>query len=59
MFTPVLQSMAKIGGIPEIPWATVPHPLGSLPPAELRERAKLAIAQFEKIVVEDPEKDRE
>ena len=49
--------MAKIGGIPDIPWATVPHPLGSLPSDELRERAKLAIAQFVKIVVADPEKE--
>lgn len=47
--------MARIGGIPDIPWATVPHPLGSLRSDELRERAKLAIAQFVRIVVEDPE----
>ena len=51
MFTPVLQSMARIGGIADIRWATVPHPLGSLPSDELRERAVQALEQFEKIVV--------
>ena len=51
MFTPVLESMARIGGMPDIPWATVPHPLGSLTTPELRERARLALAQFEKIVL--------
>jgi hypothetical protein len=47
--------MARIGGIPEVRWATVPHPLGSLPPDELRERAVQALAQFEEIVVAEPE----
>jgi hypothetical protein len=51
VFTSVLQSMARIGGMPDIPWATVPHPLGSLTTPELRERAELALAQFEKIVL--------
>jgi len=51
VFTPVLESMARIGGMPDIPWATVPHPLGSLTTPELRERARLALAQFEKIVL--------
>jgi hypothetical protein len=46
--------MARIGGMDGIRWATVPHPLGSLPPDELRERAVRALEQFEKIVVGDP-----
>ena len=47
----MLESMARIGGIPDIQWATVPHPLGSLTREELRERAKQALDQFERIVV--------
>jgi len=46
--------MARIGGIPEIQWATVPHPLGSLTREGLRERAAEALAQFERIVVQSP-----
>lgn len=54
VFTPVLESMARIGGIPDIPWATVPHPLGSATPDVLRERAAQALDQFVRIVVADP-----
>jgi hypothetical protein len=52
VFTPVLQAMARIGGIPDVEWATVPHPLGSAPRDVLRERAAQALEQFERIVVE-------
>ena len=55
-FTPVIQAMARIGGIPDVRWATVPHPLGSATPEVLRERAAQAIQQFLRIVVADPEK---
>jgi hypothetical protein len=51
VFTPVLESMKRIGGMPEIQWATVPHPLGSATTEVLRERAAQALAQFERIVV--------
>jgi hypothetical protein len=38
-------------GIDEVQWAEVPHPLGSLLTDELRQRAELAVAQFESIVL--------
>lgn len=44
--------MARIGGIPDIQWARVPHPLGSLTREGLRQRAAEALDQFERIVVE-------
>lgn len=50
-FLPACQSMAKIGGIPDIQWAVVPHPLGSATDAELQERARSAVEQFEGIVL--------
>jgi hypothetical protein len=56
VFTPVIESMARIGGIPDIAWATVPHPLGSATPDVLRERAAQALEQFVRIVVSDPDR---
>ncbi len=44
-FIPTAQSMAKILGIPSYPFVTVPHPLGSLKPDELSERARMALPQ--------------
>jgi hypothetical protein len=32
-------AMAKLGGIPDYPYAVLPHPLGSLDDAGIRERA--------------------
>ena len=50
-FRPVLETTRRMCGVDEIRWAEVPHPLGSLGPAELRERARLAVDQFEAIVI--------
>ena len=50
VFTPVCRATAKIGGIPEIRWATVTHTLGSLNDDELRARAASAVEQFVDIV---------
>jgi hypothetical protein len=44
--------MAKVGGIPDMQFAVVSHPMGSLPPEILMERAKSAVAQFVRIVTE-------
>jgi hypothetical protein len=38
-------------GVDAARWAEVPHPLGSLADCDLRERARLAVDQFETIVV--------
>jgi hypothetical protein len=45
--------MASIGGIPDIQWAVVPHPLGSAPDDILMERARSAVEQFERIILEE------
>jgi hypothetical protein len=51
-FRSVLEATRRFGGIADIRWAEVPHPLGSLLTEELRDRARLAVDQFETIVVE-------
>ncbi len=50
VFTPVCRATAKLGGIPDIRWAVVPHPIGSLNGEELRERARSAVEQFVDII---------
>ena len=50
-FRPVLESTRHMCGVDAIRWAEVPHPLGSLGDGELRNRARLAVDQFEAIVV--------
>lgn len=44
-FIPTAKSMAKILGMPDYPFVTVTHPLGSLKPDELNERARMALPQ--------------
>ena len=43
--------MSKIGGIPDYPFVVVPHPLGSLSPDALRERAMQAAPEVLKILL--------
>ncbi|MCH2313843.1 MAG: hypothetical protein NZ820_09490 [Dehalococcoidia bacterium] len=45
-------AMSKMGGIPEFPFAVVPHPLGSLDENSLRERAKEVAGDIVKILLE-------
>ncbi len=49
--------MQRAGGIPDIRWAQVPHPLGSATPEVLKERAAQAVDQFIDIVVAKSEED--
>ena len=44
-FIPTARAQAAISGNPDYPFAVVPHPLGSLTPAELRKRAEAAVPQ--------------
>ena len=44
-FAPTARAQAAICGIPEYPFALVPHPLGSLGEAELETRAQKALPQ--------------
>lgn len=45
-------AMSKMGGIPEFPFAVVPHPLGSLDENSLRERAKEVVGDIVKILLD-------
>jgi hypothetical protein len=51
-FRSVLDATRRFGGIADICWAEVPHPLGSLVAEELADRARLAVDQFESIVLQ-------
>ncbi len=46
VFTDACKTMAKLHGIPDIKWAIVPHPIGSLTEDVLMERAKSAVEQL-------------
>jgi hypothetical protein len=50
----VFRSVQRAGGIPEIRWAEVAHPLGSCTKEQLQERAESALVQFLDIVVAKP-----
>jgi hypothetical protein len=50
-FADAVDTMAKLGGIPDIEWAIVDHPLGSLAEAELAGRAHDAACQFRQIIL--------
>jgi hypothetical protein len=50
-FTDAVATMARLGGMPDIRWAIVDHPLGSLAEAELRARAVEAARQFREIMI--------
>ena len=44
-FVESAQAQAAICGNPHYPFAVVPHPIGSLTPAELKARAEAAVPQ--------------
>ena len=50
-FTSSAKAMSKIRGIPDYPFALVSHPLGSLKPKALRERAMMAAPQVLEILL--------
>ncbi len=50
-FRSVLEATRRMTGVADVRWAEVAHPLGSLVAAELRGRARLAVDQFESIVL--------
>ena len=51
-FITTCKGMARVGGIPDMDFAVVPHPVGSLPSEILMERAKSAADQFVSIISE-------
>ena len=50
-FIATAKMTARIQGIPEYPFALLPHPFGSLTDAQLRERAHQALPQVLQILV--------
>ena len=44
-------AMSKLGGIPSYPFVALPHPLGSLTPDTLRERAIQAAPEVLRILL--------
>ena len=52
-FLDAVATMAKLGGMPDIAWAVIDHPLGSLKHDELQDRAREAARQFREIILAD------
>jgi hypothetical protein len=53
-FVPGLTALAAMRGMPDYPYAVVPHPLGVLADEELGSRADLAVPQIVEIVTNHP-----
>ena len=54
-FITTAAAQAAICGNPDYPFVIVPHPIGSLTPGELRERARTAASQVIEILTRQPE----
>jgi hypothetical protein len=50
-FVPTARTMSRILGIPDYTFAVLPHPLGSLTPGEVKERARVALPQVIEILL--------
>ena len=50
-FAPTARAMARSLGLPEYPFATIPHPISSDDPVVLRAKAGEALRQCEAILV--------
>jgi len=50
-FVSSADAMAKLGGIPDYPYAVLPHPLGSLDDAGIRARATQAAPDVLRILL--------
>jgi hypothetical protein len=51
-----LDKLAEMRGMPNYPYALVPHPIGPCPPDELLERARLTAPQIAEIVLRHPDR---
>ena len=51
-FTGAVKALTRIHGVEGIKWAILPHPVGSLTPEVLRERAKIVVETFYDAVLE-------
>jgi hypothetical protein len=50
-FVSSAKAMSKLGGIPDYPFVVLPHPLGSLSPEILREKAVMAAPEILRILL--------
>ena len=50
-FIPTAKSMPRIQGIPDCPFVAMQHPLGSLRPEEVKERAAKAMPKVMEILM--------
>jgi hypothetical protein len=50
-FVATAEAMARLAGMPEYPVAVIPHPVGSLGPAEVSARADAIAARIEELLV--------
>jgi hypothetical protein len=50
-FIPTATAMAELAGLPGYPVAVIPHPVGSLAPAEVMERADAVSARVAELLV--------
>lgn len=52
-FLDAVRTMSGVCGMPDIEWAVVEHPIGSVEEAPLRERARIAAERFREIILAD------
>lgn len=50
-FIPTARAMAAVGGLPDYPFATIQHPIGSMPDEQLKRRAEIAAPQVRDILL--------
>jgi hypothetical protein len=50
-FVPTAEAMARLAGMPGYPVAVIPHPIGSLGPAELAARADAVAGRIEDLLL--------
>ena len=50
-FVPTAVGIAQLAGMPGYPHAVIPHPVGSLSPAEVRQRAEAVAARVEALLL--------
>jgi hypothetical protein len=50
-FVSTARAVATLNGMPEYPFAVVPHPFGSLEVVEVQARADLALARIEQLLL--------
>lgn len=51
-FIPTAKMMARLQGMANYPFAVIAHPIGSLTPAELRQRAEEALPQVVRLLTQ-------